>query len=286
MNGYPTYHFHKTKYGCELLIDLIRLESLERYIRRDPVHCLTYFDITYILDGKGTFRIDNFGFPICRNQLFFTAPNQIRKWEIQQMPQGLVLIFEEEFLCNFFNDTQFVQKLSFFTPALHPPILRLNKEQGRYFENILVNIENEIFKEKDYHLLRALLYQALAWLNNSYRSSYHLPENTGIHKQVLRFGQLVEQYFKEYHSVNFYAGKLCVTPGHLTELVKNQYAVTAKQYLQNRLMLEAKRLLLYTELQVSEIAWELNFQDPSYFIRLFHSGTGVSPLTFRKKYNP
>jgi ethanolamine utilization protein EutQ (cupin superfamily) len=118
MNGCATYNFFKTKYGSELLIDLIRLESLESYIRRDPKHYLTYFDITFILEGEGRFLIDGNDFSINAGQLFFTAPNQIREWKIKSMPKGLVLIFEEEFICNFFNDVQFVKKLSFFTPSL------------------------------------------------------------------------------------------------------------------------------------------------------------------------
>jgi len=286
MNGCATYNFFKTKYGSELLIDLIRLETLESYIRRDPKHCLTYFDITFITEGEGLFLIDGNEFSIGAGQLFFTAPNQIREWKIGSMPNGLVLIFEEEFICNFFNDVQFVQKLSFFTPSQHNPNLTLTKEQGQYYENILVQIENEILSKKDNHLLRALLYQSLAWLNNAYRSLFQLPEVSVIDNRVLQFSQLVEQHFRENHSVGFYAGELCVTPGHLNDLIKKQYTISAKKYLQNRLVTEAKRLLLYSDSSVSEIAWQLNFQDPAYFIRSFRNETGNSPLAFRKKKNP
>jgi AraC family transcriptional regulator, transcriptional activator of pobA len=286
MNGCATYNFFKTKYGSELLIDLIRLETLENYIRRDPKHCLTYFDITFIIEGEGRFLIDGNEFTIGSGQLFFTAPNQIREWKIDSMPKGLVLIFEEEFICNFFNDVQFVKKLSFFTPSLHNPNLTLTEEQGQYFENILIQIENEISSKKDNHLLRALLYQALAWLNSAYRSSYQFPEVSVIDNRAMQFSQLVEQHFIEKHSVSFYAGELCVTPGHLNDLIKKQYAISAKKYLQNRLIIEAKRLLLYSDKPVSEIAWQLNFQDSAYFIRLFRKETGISPLAFRKKQNP
>ena len=286
MNGCVTYNFFKTKYGSELLIDLIRLENLESYIRRDPKHCLSYFDITFITEGKGSFLIDGNEFSIAAGQLFFTAPNQIREWKIELMPKGLVLIFEEEFLCHFFSDAQFVQKLSFFATSLHTPNLTLTEEQGHYFENILIQIENEISSKKHNHLLRALLYQVLAWLNNSYLSFYQLSEAVAINHHVIRFSQLVEKHFRENHSVSFYAGELCVTPGHLNDLIKKQYGISAKKYVQNRLVLEAKRLLLYSDTFVSEIAWQLNFQDVSYFIRLFRSETGISPLAFRKKQNP
>ena len=286
MSEYPVYHFHKTKYGRELLIDLIRLESLDKYIRRDPVHGLSYFDITFILEGEGTFEIDGSRFPVCRNRLFFTAPGQVRKWETGSLPRGLVLIFEEEFLCNFFNDSLFVQKLSFFPTGYAAPALSLSEEQGCYLKTILTGIEKEIAKTKDFHLLRSLLYHALAWINSAYRFNHHLPEAPEISKRIFRFRHLVEQHFKQDHTVSFYAEKLCITPGHLNDLVKEQVGLTVKQYLQNRVILEAKRLLLYSELPVSEIAWALNYQDSSYFIRLFRSVTGSAPLAFRKKHHP
>jgi AraC-like DNA-binding protein len=65
--------------------------------------------------------------------------------------------------------------------------------------------------------------------------------------------------------------------------VKKETGVSAKQYIINRLMTEARRLLQLSELPVSEIAWKLGFGDSSYFIRLFRNETGISPLAFRKR---
>lgn len=286
MKECATYNFHKTKYGSELLIDLVRLEYLKPYLIRDPKHCLTYFDITVILDGEGTFLVDGQEFTICRNQFYFTAPGQIREWKINHTPQGLALIFEEEFLCNFFNDTRFVQKLSFFSTLHQTPTLAITEEQRNELEPIFLKIENEISEKKDKNMLRALLYQALAWLNNAYQSHYSISQNKGNSSRISQFSHLVDQHFREQHSVQFYADKLCVTPGHLNELVQKKYSVSAKQYLQNRLILEAKRLLLYNDSTVSEIAWQLNFHDLSYFIRFFRSQTGIPPLSYRKNQNP
>ncbi len=280
------YDFFKTKYGYELLIDLIRLESLEKYIINDTSHYLTYYDITLILEGDGFFLIDGNKFDICRNQIFFSSQNQIRKWEIEKAPKGLVLIFEEEFLCAFFNDAEFVQKLSYFNNVMNPPSIRITDENNEYLVNILENIEKEIISNKDNHILRALLYQALAWLDHKYRSIYAITENKQPSNYVLKFVKLVNKNFQEYHSVNYYAGKLCITPGHLNELLKKHYGITAKQYIQNRIMLEAKRLLSFSNLPVSEIAWKLNFDDTSYFVRLFRKLNGKTPLAYRKKQNP
>ena len=276
-----TYQFSKNKYGSELLIDLIRLESLKKYIRDTPRHCLTYYDITFILEGDGSFALDQYEFPVASNELYFTVPGQIRGWKVADIPQGLVLIFEEEFLCSFFSDPLFVKKLSFFINRQAPPRLSLTGEQGKYLFNIMLQIEQEISDSKETHLLRALLYQVLAWLNNAYRTFYQLTDKPQSGKTA-RFTQLVESHFCSEHKVSFYSSELCITSGYLNDLVKKESGISAKQYIINRLMTEAKRLLLSSELPVSEIAWKLGFSDPSYFIRLFRNETGFSPLAFRK----
>lgn len=276
-----TYQFSKNKYGSELLIDLIRLESLKKYIRDTPRHRLAYYDITFILDGNGSFALDQHEFPVTSNQLYFTTPGQIREWKVADTPHGLVLIFEEEFLCSFFSDPLFVKKLSFFTNRQAPPRLSLTVEQSKYLFNIMLQIEQEIAENKETHLLRALLYQALAWLNNAYHSFYQLADKPQSIK-IGQFGQLVETHFCSEHKVSFYSSELCITSGYLNDLVKKELGISAKQFIINRQITEAKRLLLSCELRVSEIAWKLGFSDPSYFIRLFRNETGFSPLAFRK----
>jgi AraC-like DNA-binding protein len=277
-----TYRFSRKKYGGELLIDLIRLESLAKYIHQTPRHCLTYYDITLIQEGSGSFALDEHEFPITTNRLYFTAPGQVREWKVTEIPRGLVLIFEEEFLCSFFSDPLFVKKLSFFRNRKALPQIELDPGQGEYLRNIFLQIEQEIAVSKETHLLRALLYQALAWLNNVFRSQNQLAEKSQNLKAT-QFFQLVEKHFCNEHGVSFYASELCITSGYLNDLVKKEADVSAKQFIINRLMSEARRLLQSSEQPVAEIAWKLGFNDPSYFIRLFRNETGDSPLAFRKQ---
>ena len=175
-----------------------------------------------------------------------------------------------------------MKKLSFFRNRQAPPRLSLTEEQGKYLFNILLQIEQEISESKETHLLRALLYQALAWLNNAYRSFYQQLADKPPSGKMAQFEQLVEAHFCSEHTVSFYSSELCITSGYLNDLVKKESGSSAKQYIINRLITEAKRLLLSCELSVSEVDWKLGFSDSSYFIRLFRSETGFSPLHFRK----
>ena len=281
------YDFFKTKYGQELLIDLIRLETLEKYIIHNTSHFLSYYDITLISEGSGQFCLDENKFPLKSGMIFFTSPMQVRKWEITKVPKGLVLIFEKEFLCTFFNDADFVEKLTYFNKDYFKPSLEVTGTDYSYLVNLFLNIENEIKNrsKKDNHILRALLYQALVWLNRKYQEINNITEIKNNYR-ILDFKKLVDKHFIQQHSVSFYADKINITPGHLNYLVKKLYGIPAKQYIQNRLFLEAKRLLANSSLSVSEIAWQLNFQDNSYFARTFKKFTGYTPLSYRQEINP
>ncbi|MDR1332111.1 MAG: AraC family ligand binding domain-containing protein, partial [Tannerella sp.] len=104
----PQYTFYKTKYGDELLIDVVPLEKIKKYTVAQPVHTLTYYDITLITEGAGAFHIDNRTRQVNAGDIIFSRPGEIRQWDSSGIRQGYALIFEEEFLVSFFNDPDFL----------------------------------------------------------------------------------------------------------------------------------------------------------------------------------
>ena len=277
------YNFFKTKYGDELLIDLVPLEKLQPYIDKTPTHSLTYYDITVISGGQGTFYIDQQNIPIEKGRVIFTLPGQVRHWEVDKMPPGYALLFEEEFLCSFFNDNNFVQDLSYFSDSNPHASITLCDEEYNQLMPLLQNIFAEIHQPqlKDKHVLRALLYQVLMILNRMFLSRYPAAQVNPANRHIQKFSHLVNSHYRNNRSVDFYAQQLNITPGHLNDLVRHHLGVSAKQHILNRTILEAKRLLNYTSQSIDEIAQHLNFENSSYFIRIFHKHTGETPLHFR-----
>jgi AraC-like DNA-binding protein len=279
------YDFFKNKYGEELLIDLIALKDIERYIRNTPIQRLTYFDITFIASGCGTFAIDRCEDAIVANRIFFSSPGQVRKWNVTDIPDGFALIFEEEFLCTFFSDTQFVQSLSYFYTYNNPPVLDLSQSEFEYITTLLDQVKTELssFKNTDKHLLRALLYQILILLNRRYAKANPLSSKSKTNRYVGPFMQLVNAQHQQNRSVEHYAQQLHITSGHLNNLVKECYGISAKRYILGRNILEAKRLLLYSNLTIDEIAASLGYETTSYFVQAFKGHTGFTPLHFKKQ---
>ena len=284
MKSIPQYYFHKTKYGDELLIDIVKLKDIQKYIHKNPVHTLSYFDITFI-EGAATFSIDNKSYALKTGDVVFSKPGQIRAWETESHSlDGLALIFEEEFLLSFFNDSLFIQNLSYFSTERETSVINISeiKQRTNYLlQNIVAEINS--YESKDKHILRALLYEILMLLDREYRK-----QNTGrketektTNRHANSFIGLVNNDFKQHHDTGYYADKLCITPNYLNEIVKRATGINAKLYIQNKILSEAKKMLSYTNLSISEIAENLNFDSSSYFIRFFRKHTGSTPLHYR-----
>ena len=98
---------------------------------------------------------------------------------------------------------------------------------------------------------------------------------------VDRFIASVSTSFLEKRQVGMYASDLSISPGHLNELVKKRLGKSASDVLQERLLLEAKRLLLHADLSVKEVSHALRMEDPAYFNRMFKKATGMTPVEYR-----
>ena len=290
-NSIPRYTFYKTKYGSELLVDVVELKYVKRFLTKGTVHTLTYYDITFVTEGEGNFSIDNQTHKAVPCDVLFSKPGEIRNWDTGHIVNGYALIFEDEFLSSFFKDPLFVQHLSFFNVGSKSVGLHLSNELYVRMLQLLSDIKTEIdsYKQNDVHVLRALLYEVLMLLDRAYLKMTSIEEGRSrevSNNHVSKFMNLVATHAKEQHSVQYYADKLCITPNYLNEMITSTMGFSAKQYIQGKVMEEAKRLLVYTDFPIADIAFELCFSTVSYFIRSFRQHTGETPLLYRKAHKP
>lgn len=244
MKNLPQYNFYKTKYGDELLVDVVSLEDIRKYISYEPVHSLTYYDITLITEGEGKFTINEQTYLVSRGDMIFSKPGDIRSWDPDSIRNGFALIFEEEFLLSFFNDRRFLQQVLYFKMERPTSCITLDEEIWERISYSIQTIRKEIhtYSVKDKHILRAILYEVLMLLNRVYSQithPTHIPADIPT-QHVSKFITLVHETFTENHSTGYYADRLCITPNYLNEIVKTTIGISAKSYIQNRLLLEAK----------------------------------------------
>ena len=288
MRNIPTYDFHKTKYGSELLIDVVALKDIKKYLSDHSLHALTYYDITLITDGEGFFRIDETNHQVKVSDVLFSQPYQLREWDTQYIADGYALIFEEEFLLSFFNDPNFINNISFFKKYCNNSRLELSTSVFEQINFLMQQIKDEIDKYavKNKHIPRALLYQVLMTLDRAFIGQYAIAPQSDSRNYVDRFLTFVHADFQINHEVQYYAEKLYLTPNYLNELVKKVTGMPAKQIIQTKLINESKKYLLYSDLTIADISERLSFETPSYFIRFFRKRTGCTPLQYRKDQKP
>lgn len=289
MKQIPLYKFHKRKYGTELLIDVLDLDYIKTGIRRNPVHRETFYCIILVTDGHEEVAVNGHKRSVQAGDVICSRPGEIWHWQPDPKLEGLVLIFEEPFLLSFFNDPHFLDRFAYLQADRTSPFLQPDTALQERLHHLLSLMKTEIddSRNKDQHILRAMLYETLMLLNRaeSCDDSGQPMNEIPVSRYVDGFIRAVETEYTQRHDVEYYADKLCITPNYLNKVVRLSLGTTAKLYIHKKLFEEAERLLAYTTLTVTEIAERLHFDYPSYFVRFFRKQTGITPLKYREKRN-
>jgi len=192
-----------------------------------------------------------------------------------------VIFFTAEFFLKNQADVFFLTKYAFFEDnGTHA--IKINAGQATVFDGIFQLIKN-VFHRKEAHyqdIIRSYLY-ALIYELDALEDADHSPENN-LSSLPRKFRNVLSKQFHSQRSVGFYAGQLNVTPKYLSEVMKRSTGKTAKEWIDETVLLEAKILLQNKSLTISQVSDQLNFSEPSVFGKFFKTGTGASPLEYRK----
>jgi len=277
--------FHRTKYGPELLIDAGWVSGYSDFERGGRPHRLAFHDILLITQGEGRLVLDVETHDVTPGTVLVTRPLELRRWEVPRPVEGACVFFVEEFVALTFSDPRFLDQFAYFHPRRPSGALALEPGERREYLDRFAAMQREIetLSADSPDALRAVLYDFLVRLNRVYVARHGVPAEPAPRGLVERFVGQVERGFRHRHRVADYATALGVTPGHLNALCRETLHTSAGAWLRARRVLEARRLLLYTDLTAAEIGHRLGFDDPSYFSRFFRRETGLSPTAFREE---
>lgn len=275
--------FNRSKYGAELLIDAAFIHQMPTFIKNDAPHVLTFHDLVLVTAGRGSIVLDGAPHPVEAGVMVFTLPGQMREWRVDSPLDGACLFFTEEFVADTFSDPRFLDRFPFFGAARRYGTMRLDASQRRAFLRGFREMQNELksFRNDATQSLRAALYQLLVLLNRWYVAQHGESVNASSNPFVERFRRLVERDFRRRHRVSEYASQIGLTSGHLSALCRAHTQRSASATIRSRIVAEARKLLLYSDLSAGAIGDKLGFDDPAYFTRFFRRETGVVPTRFR-----
>lgn len=253
-------------------------------ILRNP-HRLSFYYFQYLEKGSATFKTDLEEFTINDGELAFGLPNQIfTKLPYDINMRQYALSFDESIL------TLLPGSYSFLINPFNANSISFDAVSQQRVKNLLSALFQLLHapgKQKKAEVILAHLHTLLTEFNTAYFEQYDTQQfvyNSKLSKYIA-FKLAVETNLTENHDVQRIAEKLALTSSSLYSIVKEFAGVSPKEWLTNRLILEAQRKLQYSTISVKELAYELGFNDPGYFSRLFKKSTGKSVSRYLAELN-
>lgn len=275
--------FKRRKYGRELLVDCSLFSFANIHLQKNLFQ-LNFYGIYIITQGNGTTRLNDTQLNFKERDLLFFQPGQVRQWlNVSKNFKGYFLVFENEFIETFFQDSLFLYKFYFFHNNAFSQLFTCSID---FHDSIigyckLINTELNMLAMDSHHLLRSVLYTVLILINREIISNQNLKLNDAKDNIALKFTQLVDERIREFNKLESYADLLGISRSHLNNISRNSLGVPASQIIKERLLTEIKSELLYTNNSIKAICYSLNFSDISNFIRFFKTRTGHTPSKFR-----
>lgn len=226
--------------------------------------------------------------------MYFIAPNQVLQFEdiLLNSVKGFVLVVHPDFLQGYPLASK-VKDYGFFSYSANEALFLSEKEEKSIMD-IIDNVEQEIDANMDsftQDLLVSNLDLLLKYCDRFYNRQF-LTRKKVNNDLLSKLEALLDEYFKNDHliingipTVHFVAEKLNLSANYLSDMLRVQTGQTTQHHIQNKLIEKAKELLSTTEMSVSEIAYQLGFEHPQSFHRLFKNRTSFSPLEFRASFN-
>ena len=231
--------------------------------------------------------VDFTPYKITAPALLFLSPYQHIDWKVIPPESATQLSFHGDFYCIEYHKQEVACNGLLFNNIYLRPYVTIDAEAFTEIENTLLKIQKEISGLSDFSetLVKAYLQVILALSSKEKMIQIEKYYNTlaADNYEANEFQKLLEAHFMTEKSVNFYADKLHLNINSFSKKIKKQLGKSPSLLIQERVILESKKLIHLTYLSIKEIAAKLNFVDEHYFSRYFKKNVGISPSEFRTK---
>jgi len=271
----------------------LAIYDLHAYLRKNHAntskpHIHSYYQVIWFTSGKGKHFVDFSRYDVFKNTIFFIDVNQVHYFDNQTNYRGLLLHFNAAFLMQNDGEADAFLTTNLFNNAYQKPYCSgngINHVLDEYIQQIRDELQsNEDFGKEELlrSYLKAFLIQLKRQKNKMEKSNESsLPANEKK-VQLTHFLNFIGQHYNKGLSATAYAGLMHISLRTLSNLTNKFLNKTPSLIIQERIILEAKRLLLYSNLNVNQVGYRLGFDDPSYFVKYFKKHTKSSPSEFRK----
>nr|WP_314499483.1 helix-turn-helix domain-containing protein [uncultured Chryseobacterium sp.] len=239
-------------------------------------HKHDFFIINLFGIGKGSHHIDFVLHQIKNHQIHLVFPGQVHHWDIKKETVGCQLMISRNWFESLLPHLRF--SASFFR---NYPVINFSEDA---FQSVLYefrSVRNELKSENIFWEMIRKRCEVIALIIS--KSVEESMDQQAFHSNpvVSRFINLIDLHFRDERSVSFYAAQLHLSSNYLNIICKKSLSVSASSLIQNRILLEAKRLLKVSEMSVKDIVYDLGFYDHASFSKFFRLHTGMTPSQFK-----
>ncbi len=285
-NNIEKYHLHKAH--PEKL--QFAIYDLNEYRKRSGsmaaiAHSHSYYQIIWFFNDGGKHIIDFKSYTIKKNTILFISKDRIHAFDENLDVQGYLIHFNESFFMH--NDVDIFLKYNIFN-AIGNPRYIIDNETADIANSYVNLIKKELTSRGAFgyeDIIRFSLKSLLINLERVHRKgeNTHLKFNSHYELQFAKYKELIEENYQNGLSVSDYATLLNISSKTLTTITKSVIGKSASELISERIILEAKRLLRFTSLQIGEVAFKIGFEDASYFVKYFKRFVGTSPKVYREQ---
>ncbi len=283
------YHLHKA-HPEKLQFEVYDLNTYRKKSgeKAAVAHSHSYYQIIWFFEDGGEHIVDFKTYTIKKNTILFISKDHIHAFDQNLDVKGWLIHFNESFFMH--NDVDVFLKYNIFNSQENPCYI-IDEETAMtassYMSLILKELsQRDMFGYED--IVRFSLKSLLINLERIHRNEgdASLQFNNHYELQFAKYKELIEENYQKGLSVSDYAEQLNVSSKTLTTITKSVVGKSASQLISERIILEAKRLLRFTALQIGEIAFKVGFEDASYFVKFFKRHVGNSPGNYRNEVTP
>ena len=279
---------HGFKSGLPLEFEIIDVAQVFRHPKANlkKAHRLDFHAIIWFQSGTPTHITDFKAIDIKPNTLLFLKKDTVHSFDTENEFSAKAILFTDSFFCKSENDTKFLKNSILFNDLFSVSAIQL-QENNKIIKELFQLMTNELETNKDScqsEILRSFLYNFILQSERLLQSQSDVEIRKGAdYELVVLYKDLIEENFKTQKKVKFYSDNLIVPPKRLSQATSKVLGQTPKEIIENRIILEAKRLLVNSSESIKEISFQLGYDEPTYFVQFFKRHTGITPLEFREK---
>lgn len=269
---------------------IFRIEDFFKTVNKNllkKVHKIDFYTILIVTEDIGRHSINYKDFYYSRGTILATRKDQNHQFYFNEKVKGYILFFKEEFLNSYLNVKEIAETIQMFNELLTSPRTQLLEKKLKGFLKLVKNISKEFSEIADEYSLkniRSYLHVLITKIHREKAKGLNRVKLSNNLAEFIKFQNLVEENYTSSKKVNFYAEKLGFSTKKLNGIVRFVTNKSVKEFLDDVVIIKAKREILHTELSIKQIAYNIGFKDPANFYKYFRKHTSFTPEMYRNRY--